>query len=343
MKSGEQGHRGQPSLAGRLLRRTVWGVSGFILLAVLVFALGPTNEFGPNQPAARAAPPADLVALDGWLAQSEAAFPDIRPDNAKGVVWHQEERTRAPWAVVYLHGFTASRLETAPLAERIAEPLGAHVFYTRLAGHGRSSAAMGEATVQDWLADAQEALAIGRLLGERVLVVGVSTGATLATWLGQQASLSSPNDVFVFVSPNFGPADKRTELINGPWGQQIAFAVSGDTVGSPAGDPAQDNAWTRVYPTQALFPMMALVEHARESALAQWEAPLLVLYSEQDQTVDPAEIKAAFSRKGGSRNTLKVVDYSEAQGQHVLAGDLRAPQATQRMAQDIVEWVRSLN
>ncbi len=310
-----------------------------LLLALLAYALGPTNAFGPEVPTARPAPPTELTQLDPWLAAQEAAHPDIRPGLAKGVVWHGAPGQRTPWAVVYLHGFTASRLETAPLAEQVAARLGANLFHTRLSGHGRSPQALGEATVQDWLADGLEALRIGRALGEQVLVVGVSTGATLATWLAQRPE-GRDGVSYAFVSPNFGPKNKTSELINLPWGRQLALALEGDMRGQPSADPREHHAWTQRYPTQALFPMMALVKRVRDSDLSAVTAPVLVLYSPDDQTVDPAEIQAVFPRLGSARKALEVVDYSEAKGQHVLAGDIRAPAATGRMAQRLVDWAQ---
>ena len=82
--------------------------------------------------------------------------------------------------------------------------MNANIFYTRLTGHGRSNAAMAEATVNDWANDAVEALEIGKQLGERVMIVGTSTGATLAAWL---ATYDQSNDILahVWISPNFGP------------------------------------------------------------------------------------------------------------------------------------------
>lgn len=312
---------------------------GFVL-ALAVYFLGPKNAFGPDEPAPREAPPA-VAQLDDWLARSEAAYPDIRSGLHKQVVWHATPGERTPWAVVYLHGFTASRLETAPLAETVAQRLGANLFYTRLAGHGRTTEAMGEPTVQDWLADAVEAVRVGERLGERVLVIGVSTGATLATWLGARPEGQGVAG-YVLISPNYGPKDKKSELINQPWGRELALRLEGETRGQPDADEAQNHAWTQVYPTRALFPMMALVKHVRESDLSALRAPVLALYSEGDQTVDPQEIKALFPRIGAERKTLVAVDYSESAGQHVLAGNLRAPQATERMAADVVQWVEAL-
>lgn len=322
----------------RYLRNTAIGLA----LAAGIFAAGPRNGFGPDMPAAHDAPPAAIGALDEWIGRQEAAVPDIRPGLAKGVVWHAGTRARTPWSVVYLHGFSASRLETAPLAEQVAQALGANLFHSRLTGHGRASPqAMGEASVQDWLADATQALQIGQLLGDKVLVISCSTGSTLATWLAlrpQGRSIAAQ----VFISPNFGPRDKRSEIINGPWGRQIALALQGEMRGWTPQDAREANAWTTRYPTRALFPMMALVEQVRDSDMAAFQTPLLVLYSEQDKTVDPQRTRDVFERIASSQKKAIVVDYSESAGQHVLAGDIRAPKATAPMVASIVGWVRGL-
>jgi alpha-beta hydrolase superfamily lysophospholipase len=88
--------------------------------------------------------------------------------------------------------------------------------------------------------------------------------------------------------------------------------------------------------------MMALVEHVRDSDLSRFKQPVLVLYSERDQTVDPAETKQVFARLGSQIKTLEAVNYSESAGQHVLAGDIRAPRATAPMARRIADWVQAL-
>jgi alpha-beta hydrolase superfamily lysophospholipase len=312
-----------------------------VVLALAVYFLGPVNEFGPDAPAQRAQPPAELMQLPPWLAEQEAQWPDIREGLAKRVTWMQTVGERTPWAVVYVHGFTASRLETYPLAMQVAQALGANVFETRLAGHGRTPEAMGEPTVQDWLADMHEALTIGRQLGDKVLVMGVSTGATLATWQGLRPEGQS-DVAYVLISPNYGPKLKKAEIVNMPWGRELALKIEGPMRSSTPRNDAEAHAWTTTYPTQAVFPMMALVKRMRESDLASFTAPVLMLYSLNDQTVEPLEIQALFPRIGSTQKTLEEVTYSEAQGQHVLAGDLRAPNATAPMAQRIVSWVQGL-
>lgn len=327
--------------ARRIWLKLALGLLGLVLLAGAAFLAGPRNDFGPDTPTQRALPPQDIAALDAWLQTSEATYTDIKPGNAKGIVWNSSTHQRTPWAVVYIHGFSASRLETAPVAERVAKELKANTFYTRLTGHGRSGAAMGEATPQDWMADAVEAVRIGKTLGERVLVISCSTGSTLATWL---ATSAEGNNVaaHAFISPNFGPKDKRSEIINGPWGKNIALALEGENRGWTPEDSRETQAWTTRYPTRALFPMMAMVKHVRESDLSSFKTPVLVLYSETDQTVDPAETLSAYTRMGAPLKTIEVVTYSKSRGQHVLAGDIKAPEAVAPMVDSIVKWARTL-
>ncbi|MGQ0709597.1 MAG: alpha/beta hydrolase [Rhodoferax sp.] len=326
----------------RLLRFMVLGLLGLGLALGALYLAGPRNSFGPDTPSVREQPPRDPGALDAWLRQSESAYADLKPGNAKGISWARSPGQRTAWAVVYLHGYSASRLETAPLAERLGQALGANVFHTRLSGHGRASvAAMGDASVQDWLADATEALRIGRTLGNKVLVLGVSTGATLATWLTLQPE-GKDIAALVFVSPNYGPKDPKADLVNGPWGREIALAIEGETRGWTPKDEREANAWSTRHATRALFPMMALVKQVRESALESLQTPVLMLYSEGDQTVSPAQTKAAFARMGSPRKTLQAVDYSSSHGQHVLAGDITAPDAVAPMSASIVQWVKDL-
>lgn len=328
-------------LRGGLWYRLSLILVALVLVATAVYLAGPRNTLGPNAPTQRALPPQTLAALDGWIEKSEAAFTDIRPGTAKGIVWHAPDHQRTPWSVVYLHGFSASRLETAPLAEMVGKALGANVFYTRLTGHGRAGSAMGEATPQDWMADALEAVRVGQALGERVLVISCSTGSTLATWLATSPEAQRVA-AHAFVSPNFGPKDKKSELINGPWGQNIALAIEGETRGWTPDDAREANGWTTRYPTRALFPMMALVKAVRESDLSTFQTPVLMLYSEQDQTVDPLEIQSAFARIGAPLKSIETVNYSKSKGQHVLAGDIKAPEATAPMARSVVQWVQAL-
>jgi esterase/lipase len=179
-------------------------------------------------------------------------------------------------------------------------------------------------------------------LGDKVLVISCSTGSTLSTWFGTTAE-SSIVDAMVFVSPNFGLKNKFSELINWPWGQSIAKVIAGDKIEYQSSDPREAVAWTQSYPTRALFPMMALVKKVRNSDLSRFQTPVFVLYSAQDQTVEPFSIKEAYARMGSKIKAIETVDYSRSEGQHVLAGDIRDPQAVGPISQSILKWIKTID
>lgn len=319
------------------MRRALIITAALIATLGLVFALGPRVEVGP--PAPRAAVPA-LAALDDWLAAEEARYGDITPGTERAIIWADPAtKARTPLALVYLHGFSATRVETAPLADDVAAALGANLYYARLTGHGRPGAALGEVTVADWLADGLEALTIGQRLGERVVVIGTSTGGTLAAWLAARPEARDAITALVLISPNFGPRDGRSRMLTWPWGRQLAEAILGPERSWEPANEAQGRFWTTRYPTVALLPMMALVELAESLPPDSITAPTLVIWSPHDQVLDTAAITTWIKAAPGRR--ALVVDDAIPHGDHVLAGDVLAPARTARLAAAIVDFVRA--
>jgi hypothetical protein len=88
--------------------------------------------------------------------------------------------------------------------------------------------------------------------------------------------------------------------------------------------------------------MMALLKSVRESDLSLFQTPVLVLYSERDETLEPAQTLAAYARLGSIRKSIVPVDYSKSKGQHVLAGAIKDPAAVAPMADTMVQWLKSL-
>ena len=154
------------------------------LVLLIVVAAGGLWLFGPREPVdltVRFDPASIGRDPDTYLASEEADIPNLRPQSAKEIVWaYPASRAKTPLAIVYIHGFSADKAETRPLADEVAKALHANLFYTRLSGHGRDGAAMEQVSVNDWVNDLAEATAIGRQLGSRVIVIGSSTGGTLA-------------------------------------------------------------------------------------------------------------------------------------------------------------------
>jgi esterase/lipase len=316
-----------------------WLAAGAAGLGVIL-ASGPRIRI--NHQRAALDLPADLDAsLDAYLADSEARVPDIIPNTEKKITWANPQKTRTALALVYLHGFSATRQETAPLCEQVAAELGANLFCTRLAGHGLDKDKLGQCTASDWLNDALEAVEIGRRLGEKVIVLGVSTGGTLAAWLAMQPE---DRDVlgYVLLSPNFAPRDPRSKSFTWPWAPQLVPLLLGRVYGWESDDPLVSLYWSHPYPTRALLEMMALVEHVRKLRLEQVHKPLLFIYSPLDGVVDSRETERQIARFGSAVKDTLVIEERINESNHVLAGDLVASANTARLKDAVVEFVKKL-
>lgn len=310
-------------------------ITSLIALPCLLFGLGPRVPIDTIlHPSAL---PADL---DAYLSEREAAAPDLVPGTGKRIVWAGEAGERTDWSVVYLHGFSGSRQEAAPLADRVAGALGANLFYTRFTGHGRDDDALLAGSVNAWLNDAHEAYRIGERLGDRVLLMGTSTGGTIATWLATRPETPALGAV-ALLSPNFGLPDPNAAVLTWPWGGLIAELGIGETRSWTPQNERHARYWTHRYPTRALLPMAGMVKLVRQTDLTAARVPFLVIYSPNDRVVSPDAIEATFSRIGASRK--KLVPYTGASNpaQHVLAGDILAPESTAPITELILDFVQT--
>ncbi len=281
--------------------------------------------------------------IEQYLRESESSIKGLKPGTEKTIIRADStKKGKTPLSIVYLHGFSATRQETAPLCDIVAGHLGANLFYTRLTGHGLDGAALAEATVNDWLNDAVEALEIGRRLGDKVVIVGTSTGGTLATWL---AARSGTDDIaaLVLLSPNFGLKNQTSEILLLPWAAYIAPIVAGPVQSFNPVNPRHDEFWTKSYPTDALMPMMGLVDFVRKADLSMVTVPVFVVYSPKDRVVDSKETEKTLFRFGSPDITILRIDHTQDPGNHILAGDILAPDNTEAMAQSIIHFLTLLS
>ncbi|MCB8836601.1 carboxylesterase [Aurantimonas sp. VKM B-3413] len=279
---------------------------------------------------------------DAYLAREEADIPNLRRNAQKEIVWaYPASRAKTPLAIVYIHGFSAAKAEVRPLPDEVAKALGANLFYTRLTGHGRDGAAMEQASVNDWLNDLAEAVAIGRRIGDRVVVIASSTGGTLATLGASRPQLMDGVEGIVMISPNFAIKDRWAFLLDMPYARRILPMIGGETYGFEPRNQGHAENWTTRYPIGALVPMAALIRAASRLDLSAIRLPLLVLYSQNDKVVDPNATERVLSEWGGPHQAVDV-PVSGDRSNHVLAGAILSPQTTDELAERIVEWVKAL-
>ena len=280
----------------------------------------------------------DLVLLEESIATSESKFVDIVPNTEKHIRWYGGTIKKTDYAIIYIHGFSASRMELSPTTELLADKLGANVFYTRLTGHGRSDDAMANATVEAWKKDALESYNIARQIGDKIILISASTGGTLATWL--QGDSSVKNVVAnIMISPNFGVKSSSASILLWPGGLTLAKWISGDYRSFTPANEMHALYWTERYPIEAVVPMLELVEEVVDIKKTKVKTPQFFIYSPRDHVVDVEKIEDTIAQYDPAIVSSYRFESSEDPAQHVLSGNACAPKSTSKMVELLETYI----
>ncbi len=289
------------------------------ILAVLGFSFGPKPDF-PDFDGTVAPLEIPLQELDSYVAEKESKVANLKPDNQARIIWADSIR-RTPYSVVYIHGFSASPMEGDPIHLEFAERYGCNLYLARLAGHGiEDSEAFANLTPKQMVDSAKEALAIGRLLGEKVILMSCSTGGTLSVYL----TAKNPDlvDAQILYSPNIDLESSMSELLVWPWGLQIARMVQGD-YRSFTPPPGAEAYWTTSYRTEGLLALKYLLKQTMNdhnfSAIHQ---PLFAGYyykneEERDHVISVEEIEHFFDQVQTPDEQKRLVAFSNV-NTHVI-------------------------
>ena len=262
---------------------------------------------------------ADLNELERQILSDEKQVSNLVEGTQKEIEWFEGKRQKTAYSIVYLHGFSATRKEISPVPETLAKKLGANIFFTRLRGHGRDSDAMLDGTVDAWLEDTKTAYNIGQQIGERVIVIGTSTGATLSTWLSAQ---DFANDLFanIIVSPNFALASKNAWVMQSSIGLWLVKKLQGEYRGFEPMNEYHAKYWTERYPVDALVPMLDLVDMVDKIDKSTIKTPHLMIYSPKDTVIDPGKAEKTIEEFSIARKQVVAYTDSIDPGHHVLFG-----------------------
>lgn len=282
--------------------------------------------------------------MQAWLAAREAG---IRPGAAAFVRWAGPPKRAADLAILSVHGFSASPAELRPLPEALAGALGANLLALRLTGHGLDGGALAAARTGDWWRDLEHGLHHARAMGRRVVVLGMSTGATLAALAARDPRLGPMIDAAILVSPNFALQARGARLLETPW-LGLALRLAGDPVrGFAPRNDRHRSGWTSRYPVRALLPVAALLRVARRGDYRAAPMPALFVWSDADRIVDhraSARVAAGWGRCGGGGATVLRVTPGPGcdPDAHVIAGDALSPGMTDGLVRAMADWIRGL-
>ena len=284
-------------------------------------------------------PPFTRHVIENHIMMAESQIADIRPGLEKSIIWAGKPHHRTRYAIVYIHGFSASKEELRPVPDLIAASLGANIYYSRLTGHGRTAEAMREATVSAWMQDLVEAFEIGTMIGDQVIILSCSTGGTLV-------AAGIANDVFseklfstVFFAPNFGLQDHLSQLLTWPMARYWAPLIGGEMQNNAPRNQLHGRYWTTSYPTISLIPMMQLIDMVDDAELSKSTVPALFYFSPDDKVVDPQKTENFIARWRGPKEIMRINgNESEDESNHLITGQVVSPSQVKRAADTVINW-----
>ncbi|MES2416823.1 MAG: alpha/beta fold hydrolase [Bacteroidota bacterium] len=302
------------------MKKILIAVLALLLILTVVYFMGPQ----PASPGyAKELPQVpELTALSAYVAKQEAKH-KIKPGNEAEIVWADTTKhTQTEYAIVYLHGFSASKQEGNPAYYYLAKALQANMYLARLADHGIDTIAPMQYFTPDRLWEtAKEAYVIGKKLGKKVIIVGTSTGGTLALQLA--ATYPAINSL-VLMSPNIAINDSKAWMLNDPWGLQIARKVLGGNERKVDGkNPEYKKYWYTNYRLESVVALEELIESTMSVSLfAQVKQPVLMLYyykneQEQDPVVRVDAMLKMFDELGTPPALKQKIAIPKA-GNHVI-------------------------
>lgn len=336
------------------VRRTIMILAILLCIPVFGFFLGPRPKLVYDQYEAPARIAGELKAflesldaassLSEFVAALDQSVPLKDPMNRSRLRWFHGAETQTKLSVVYLHGFSASPLDLHPTLDLVAESLQANLFQMRMTGHGLADDGLNRATAAAWLEDAEKARAIGKKLGQRTLLVGMSTGASVAAL----SALRNSNNLagLVLLSPNFGVVNPYAAVLTWPWGVNLASFVNGSALHTwkPESE-LRDRLWTSRYSLEAAAQMQLVVDALNQADMSRIKLPTLFVHSNIDNVVNIETIKDRFFEWGSALSAPEQIKGRvalEGSTRHELAGNAVAPELTTLLADTIVAFFKNV-
>lgn len=309
-----------------MLKIIAWLIAVLAVLAVVYFAGPKVTATAPD--ATLPTVTQNLPDLEKEINSSEAAVKDLKRDNQARIIWADtSKKEKTPYSIVYIHGFGASWAEGDPIHKDLAKRYGANLYLSRMHDAGISDPnAFDDLTPENFIAGAKRALAIGKALGDSVIVVGTSAGGLLTVFL---ASTNPEIKGIVLYSPCIAVASPAIKLITGPWGKQILHGFMGDIRKSADAEPDRANFWLQSYNTNGLMALQQTIDLvAKPEVFEKIKMPVFMGYyykneKEQDQVVSVKAMLDMFPKLGTPEN-LKVEKAFPNSGDHVIGSYLRS-------------------
>jgi pimeloyl-ACP methyl ester carboxylesterase len=300
-------------------KRIIWWTFPLILIIGIYF-LGPEPEkpeFNPTLPEV----PSTREEIEKHVAMLDSGH-RIKPGNEGEIVWADSSRSKTEFVVLYLHGFSASKMEGDPVHRQFAKRFGCNLYLPRFADHGvDTTETLLLFTVDRLWESAKDALAVASKLGDKIIIIGTSTGSTL----GLKFAADYPDKVHALInlSPNIALNNPAAFLLNDPWGVYVARTVVGGDYYITEATPEHARYWNKKYRLEALTQLQELLERTMTNeTFHKITQPSLTLYYYKSETEQDPQVKVSgmleMHKELATPETLKEEHAMPKTGFHVI-------------------------
>jgi pimeloyl-ACP methyl ester carboxylesterase len=234
-----------------------------------------------------------------------------RKNNEEKLVKYADHPTDQ--AILYIHGFGASRAEGELVVDSLGAYLKANTYYLRLPGHGTNKEDHSQSNFNDYIKEAEAALAMMPLLGKKTILIGTSMGGLVATYLA--AKHTEQVEALILCSPFYDYAHYAGKLINIPGVVKLfSYLNSKGRITTPEEQikrgkvlPEYPEYWYTEQKYEALYSLEDLKDFAaRDEIFQEVTVPVLMFYycknaDEQDRAASVLAMLEAFDKFGTSK------------------------------------------
>ncbi len=268
--------------------------------------------------------------LDTYLAERESTYKLKEGTEAK-IIWHsQDGPSQTEYAIVYLHGFRASHPEGDPVHRTIAEKFGYNLFLSRMQEHGiEAQYPLLDLTVEKLLQSARFAFEIGKRIGKKVIVMGTSTGGSLALWLASQPAFAKHISSLVLYSPLIRFHGIKEHLLTNAATRSLLQLVPGKKylIKTKGMTYAEERIWNRNYALQGALQLGSFIQkYMNDSLFRKVDLPTFIGYyyknrKQQDTVVSVSAIKKMAEILDSRTELAQTMNFTEAKS-HVICSSL---------------------
>lgn len=270
----------------------------------------------------------NLTEIDSLIAINEAKVEKIKPNNEAEIIWADKyEHQKSPISFVYLHGFGASQREGEPIMGMLSKKYNANIYMSRLKEHGIQRENNFEyLTPENYVNSAKKAVEIGKLIGNKVILVSTSTGGTLSLKLASD----DPSILgLILYSPFIELIQPQMEAILTKEGKANFIKMIGGEIQYQKRAVEEANYWSSSYHINGYVALIKMLKQTMVPAtFSKVKCPVFVGFYyknelEQDKIVSVSGILKMYDQLGTSENKKIKVAFSKA-GNHVIGCDLRS-------------------